>query len=262
VREPIAHHDEMTRDATDLAGVRHERFETLGSTNAETLARARAGERGPLWISAAVQTGGRGRRGKSWVSPAGNLYASLLLTEPSPPALAPQLSFVTGLAVHDAVVACAPGLAAKLKLKWPNEVLLDGRKLSGMLIEAESQPRFSLAIGIGVNCVSHPVDTSYGATDLKANGVAVSAQDVLTQLAAAMNARLAQWRAGAGFAAVRNDWLDRAASLGEAILVRLPERELTGVFEGIDADGQLLIGTLDQTTEAIAAGDIFPLGAR
>jgi BirA family biotin operon repressor/biotin-[acetyl-CoA-carboxylase] ligase len=252
----------MTRDATDLAGVRHDRYETLGSTNAEALARARAGERGPLWISADAQTGGRGRRGKTWTSPSGNLYATLLLTEPSRPALAPQLSFVTGLAVHDAVVACATNFAPRVKLKWPNDLLLDGRKLSGILIEAESQPRFSLAIGIGVNCVSHPPDTGYGATDLRANGIAVTAQELLAKLAAAMNARLTQWAAGAGFASIRNDWLDRAASLGETILVRLPERELTGVFEGIDTEGRLLITTLEKATETIAAGDVFTLGAR
>lgn len=252
----------MTRDATDLAGVRHERYETLGSTNAEALARARAGECGPLWISAATQTGGRGRRGKSWVSPPGNLYVTLLLTEPSPPALAPQLSFVTGLAVHDAVVACAPGFAPRLKLKWPNDVLLDGRKLSGMLIEAESQPRFSVAIGIGVNCVSHPADTDYGATDLRTNDIPISAEELLVLLAAAMKVRLAQWAAGASFAGIRADWLARAASLGETILVRLPERQVTGTFEGIDADGRLLIATQDRTTETIAAGDVFTLGAR
>jgi BirA family biotin operon repressor/biotin-[acetyl-CoA-carboxylase] ligase len=250
----------MTREATDLAGVRHERYETLGSTNAEALVRARAGVRGPLWITAEAQSGGRGRRGKSWVSPPGNLYATLLLTEPSPPALAPQLSFVAGLAVHDAVAACAPGLAPKLRLKWPNDVLLDGRKLSGMLIEAESQPRFSLAIGIGVNCVSHPLDTGYGATDLQANNVPIAAQGLLPRLAAAMSARVEQWAAGAGFATIRSDWLARAASLGETILVRLPERELTGIFEGIDADGRLLLVTPDKTTETVAAGDIFALG--
>jgi BirA family biotin operon repressor/biotin-[acetyl-CoA-carboxylase] ligase len=250
----------MTRDATDLAGVRHQRYETLGSTNAEALVRARAGERGPLWISAATQTGGRGRRGKSWVSPPGNLYATLLLTEPSPPALAPQLSFVAGLAVHDAVIACAPDALSSLKLKWPNDLLLAGRKLAGLLIEAESQPRFSVAIGIGVNCVSHPADIGYAATDLRASGITVNA--LLAALAAAMKARLAQWAAGASFAGIRTDWLARAASLGETILVRLPERQLTGIFEGIDADGRLLIATQDRTTETIAAGDVFTLGAQ
>jgi BirA family biotin operon repressor/biotin-[acetyl-CoA-carboxylase] ligase len=249
----------MTRDATDLAGVRHERYETLGSTNAEALARARAGERGPLWISAVTQTGGRGRRGKAWISPPGNLYATLLLTEPSPPALAPQLSFVAGLAVHDAVIAHAPDAASNLKLKWPNDLLLGGCKLAGLLIEAESQPRFSVAIGIGVNCVSHPADAGYATTDLQASGMTVSVDDLLALLAAAMQARLAQW--AAGFSGIRNDWLARAANLGEPILVRLPERQLTGIFEGIDADGRLLVATQDRMTETIAAGDVFTLGA-
>lgn len=251
----------MTRGATDLAGVRHERYETLGSTNAEALARARAGERGPLWISAATQTGGRGRRGKSWASPPGNLYATLLLAEPSPPALAPQLSFVAGLAAHDAIAASAPALASKFKLKWPNDLLLGGRKLAGLLIEAESQPRFSVAIGIGVNCVSHPAGTGYGATDLAANGLAVAAGDLLVRLAAAMNVRVDQWAAGAGFPAIRHDWLERAASLGETIMVRLPEREFTGTFKGIDANGRLLVATADNATETVAAGDVFALGS-
>src|ERR1044071_4945010 len=111
----------MNREATDLAGVRHETYEMLGSTNAEALARARAGERGPLWISAAAQNAGRGRRGNAWVSPPGNLYATLLLTEPSDKSIAAQLAFVAGLALHDAVADCAPQFGPQLKVKWPND---------------------------------------------------------------------------------------------------------------------------------------------
>lgn len=251
----------MTREATDLAGVRHERYETLGSTNAEALARARAGERGPLWISAETQTGGRGRRGKSWNSPAGNLYASLLLTEPSPPALAAQLSFVAALAVHDAVSSCAPSAASRLKFKWPNDLLLDGRKLAGLLIEAESLPCFSVVIGIGVNCVSHPTDTTYQATDLRANDIAISVRALLAELSKAMNARLAQWAAGSGFPSIRNDWINRAGSIGETIIVRLPEREMTGIFHSIDDEGRLVLERPGNATETVAAGEIFPLGS-
>jgi BirA family biotin operon repressor/biotin-[acetyl-CoA-carboxylase] ligase len=250
----------MTREATDLAGVRHERFETLGSTNAEALVRARAGERGPLWISAGTQSGGRGRRGNFWASPPGNLYATLLLSEPALPAIAPQLSFVAALALHDAVLACAPRLAGVLKLKWPNDLLLAGRKLSGLLIEAESQPRFAVAIGMGVNCISHPPQTAYPATNLAEHGMAVEPEALLEQLAAAMNRRLTQWRAGSGFASIRSDWVERAANMGEPIVVRLPERQLTGVFQGIDDDGRLLLETGQRTTETIAAGEVFGLG--
>src|SRR5207342_410468 len=113
----------MNREATGLAGVRHIVYETLGSTNADALALARAGERGPLWITAQSQNAGRGRRGSRWVSPPGNLYATLLLTKPSRPEQAPQLSFVAALALHDAVAACAPQLGPVLKVKWPNDLL-------------------------------------------------------------------------------------------------------------------------------------------
>src|SRR5476651_2257276 len=125
--------NEMNREATDLAGVRHIAYETLGSTNAEALVRARAGERGLLWISAQTQSAGRGRRGNAWVSPAGNLYATLLLTEPSALETAPQLSFVAALALHDAIATCAPQLGPLLKVKWPNDLLLGGAKVAGIL---------------------------------------------------------------------------------------------------------------------------------
>ena len=122
----------------DAAGVRLIAHDTLGSTNAEALARARAGERGPLWITAARQTAGRGRRGNVWTSEPGNLYASLLLTDAAPPAHLPELASWSALAVLDAVARAAPPLAPALKLKWPNDLLLDGAKLAGILIEAES----------------------------------------------------------------------------------------------------------------------------
>src|SRR4051794_6211060 len=110
--------------AAERTPVRHIALAAIDSTNAEALRRARSGERGPLWITAANQNGGRGRGGKTWVSPPGNLYATLLLTEPSLPRFAPQLAFVAGLAAHDAVAACAPNLAPDLQLKWPNDLLL------------------------------------------------------------------------------------------------------------------------------------------
>ena len=228
----------MHREATDLAGVRYEKFETLGSTNAEALARTRAGERGPLWIVAAAQTAGRGRRGAAWVSKPGNLYATLLLTEPSPKAAAPQLSFVAALALHDAVAASTPQLGPSLALKWPNDLLLGGAKLAGILIEGESDPAFAVAIGIGVNCAHHPEATAYPATDLAACGALVAPDVLLNELAAAMARRLAQWDRGEGFARIRADWLERAAGLGSDIRVRLPEREFSGRFEGLDAEGR------------------------
>ena len=250
----------MNREATDLAGVRYLRFATLGSTNAEALARARAGERGPLWIVAAAQTAGRGRRGAAWVSAPGNLYATLLLTEPSPQAAAPQLSFVAALALHDAVAASAPQLGPALALKWPNDLLLGGAKLAGILIEGESDPAFAVAIGIGVNCAHHPDGTAWPATDLAARGALVTPDALLAALAAAMARRLAQWDRGQGFASIRADWLKRAAGVGGDIRVRLPEREFSGRFEGLDETGRLLV-TEGGALTAIGAGEVFGFAA-
>jgi BirA family biotin operon repressor/biotin-[acetyl-CoA-carboxylase] ligase len=249
----------MNREVTDLAGVRHLAYDTLGSTNAEALALARAGERGPLWISAGRQTAGRGRRGREWVSPAGNLYATLLLTEPSSPAQAPQVTFVAALALHDAVAECAPQLGPGLNVKWPNDLLSGGAKLAGILIESENQPHFAVAIGIGVNCVSHPSDAAFPATDLAAAKALVTPEQLLTVLAKAMQRRLTQWQQGEGFAAIRADWLQRAAGLGEPIKVRLPEREFTGRFRGLDEAGRLQVEEAGGVV-SVTAGEVFGLG--
>src|ERR1019366_6234907 len=116
----------MNREATDLAGVRHITYDTLGSTNADALACARAGECGPLWMTGQSQNAGPGRRGSIWVSAPGNLYATLLLSEPSAPEHAPQLSFVAALALNDTIAECASQIGPLLKVKWPNDLLLNG----------------------------------------------------------------------------------------------------------------------------------------
>ena len=249
----------MNREATGLAGVRHIAYETLGSTNAETLARARAGERGPLWITAQSQSEGRGRRGSAWVSPQGNLHASLLLSDPSPKAQAPQLSFVAALALHDALCECAPPLGPRFKVKWPNDLLLGADKLAGILIEGESDSAFPVVIGFGVNCASHPSGTNFPAADLLSAGALVVPDALLVALSAAMQRRLAQWQSGKGFASIRADWLARAAGLGEDISVRLHERELRGRFDGLDEAGRLLVRGPDGLA-TVTAGEVFGLG--
>jgi BirA family biotin operon repressor/biotin-[acetyl-CoA-carboxylase] ligase len=252
----------MTLDPAALAaGARHIALETTASTNVEALDHARAGERGTLWITARTQTAGRGRRGSTWVSNAGNLYATLLLTEPSPPECAPQLSFVAALALHDAVADCAPQLGPLLQLKWPNDLLLGGAKLAGILIEGGSERTFAVAIGIGVNCAGHPSDTAYPATDLAAAGALVAPDQVFSALVASMVRRLAQWARGEGFSGIRADWLKRAAGLGEAIRVRLPKREFSGRFEGLDEAGRLLVDGPAGVT-AVTAGEVFGMGGR
>ncbi len=250
----------MHLDSTaSAAGVKLIAYDTIGSTNAEALRLARAGERGPLWISAQSQQAGRGRRGAAWVSDRGNLYASLLLTDAAP-ARAPELSFVSALAVRDAVAAVAPALHPMLK--WPNDLLIGGAKFAGILIEGEGGPPFAAVIGIGVNCASHPALTAYPATDLATEGAQVRPEVLLSVLSATMMKRLAQWEQGAGFAQIRADWLAHAAGVGAPIRVRLPGRELKGRFAGLDDTGHLLLEQAGGTVEAIAAGEVHALGTR
>jgi BirA family biotin operon repressor/biotin-[acetyl-CoA-carboxylase] ligase len=239
------------------AGVRLIAHDVLGSTNAEALTLARHGERGPLWITAGRQSAGRGRRGRAWVSEPGNLYASLLLTDPAPPERWPELSFVAALATHDAVVEVAPALKSLLAIKWPNDLLLSDKKFAGVLIEGEGGDGGAVAVGIGVNCTSHPAGTEQPATDLAAGGADVSFETLFAALSVKMLGRLAQWNGGEGFATVRADWLARASGLGEEVRVRLADREVNGVFEALDPAGGLVLRRADGKTETIAAGDVF-----
>jgi BirA family biotin operon repressor/biotin-[acetyl-CoA-carboxylase] ligase len=194
------------------------------------------------------------------VSPPGNLYATLLLTEPSPPEQAPQLSFVAALALHDAVAACAPQLGPVLTVKWPNDLLIGQAKVAGILIEGESDPAFAVAVGIGVNCAAHPSDVAYPATDLAAAGALVVPDALFSALTRAMQQRLTQWNRGGGFVAIRADWLKRAAGLGETLRVRLPGRELAGRFQGLDEAGRLLLEQAGDVTK-ITAGEVFGFGS-
>jgi len=249
--------------AATAAGARLVERDVVGSTNVEALALARAGERGPLWFVAHAQSAGRGRRGRVWTSPPGNLFATLLLTELDQTSAVAQLSFVAGLAVYDAIADLAPTLAIRLSLKWPNDVLCDGRKVCGILLEGESlaERETVVAVGIGVNCAHHPQDAEYPATDLLSAGASLSPDMLFVGLSRTMMTRLTQWSDGAGFLQVRADWLARAEGLGRSVRVRLHNRELIGLFEALDERGYLIVRLADGSSEAIAAGDVFPVNA-
>jgi BirA family biotin operon repressor/biotin-[acetyl-CoA-carboxylase] ligase len=243
------------------AGVRLVALATVGSTNTEARIRAQHGEPAPLWITAVEQTEGRGRMGRSWVSPAGNLYASLLLREPSPSERAPELAFVTALALRDAILAEAPALAPQLAFKWPNDILLGGGKCAGILIEGEVAPGsgLSVVIGIGVNCSSHPPAAAYPATDLVVHGAKITPQRLFQRLSATMCRRLAQWAGGENLPAILADWLGAARGIGEEIMVRNAAGEKHGRFVGLDSSGRLILESRGGTVEKISAGDVFPL---
>src|SRR5260221_763769 len=217
---------------TSAAGVRLIAHEVLGWPSAELSNLVRRGARGRFWVTAGRQRAGRGRRGRRWISPPGNLYASLVPTGPAAAEHWPQLSVVAALAIHDAVVEVAGDLKPLLAIKWPNDLLLAGAKFAGILIEGEGDVN-AVAIGIGVNCARHPADTEFPATDLAAAGVPVAPKTLFLALSVKMLGRIAQWNAGEGFSTIRADWLARASGVGEGVRVRLAEPEIAGLFQAL-----------------------------
>ena len=231
-------------------------FAEIDSTNEEARRMAAAGETGPVWIVAERQTKGRGRRGRAWVAPPGNLSATLLLAPGRPAGECAQLSFVAALAAADMIAS----YGVDIRVKWPNDVLVDGQKIAGILLESSSHggadPAW-LAIGIGVNLRAYPPDTEFPATSLLNLGLpAPKPQEALTRLAAAFAKWYEVWRAN-GFEPIRDAWLARAAGLGHRIRARLQNGETIGVFEGIDANGALLLREAQDRLRVIAAGEVF-----
>jgi BirA family biotin operon repressor/biotin-[acetyl-CoA-carboxylase] ligase len=230
----------------------------LASTNDEALAHARSGDAGRLWVVASVQTMGRGRNGRNWSSPRGNLHASLLLIDPSPPRRAAELGFAAGVAAIHALREILPG-DRRLALKWPNDVLHAGAKLGGILLESTTRQdgRLACVAGIGVNCALHPGDTPYPATGLAAiAGEPIAPERVFERLSAAMAHWLDVWAGGSGFEAIRAEWLSLAAGLGTWIRVARPSQTIEGVFQTIDASGRLILEQ-EAGQVAIEAGDVF-----
>ncbi len=235
-------------------------LETVDSTNEEVKRRAEQGEAEGLAITALRQTAGRGRRGRAWESPEGNLFVSLLLRPKRSPLEAATLSFLSCLAMAEAVEQVAPQLGPKLACKWPNDLLLNGGKLCGILLESRNTPAGGvdyLVIGIGVNLVYHPADTPYPATSLAAEGVTVTREDFLAALLDCIDVWYERW-SREGFAPVREAWLKRALGLGQQIVVRLQDSELRGRFKALDDTGALLLETADGGTRIVTAGDVFP----
>lgn len=239
-------------------GYRRQHIDTVASTNLDAFAAARAGDPGRLWVTGAVQTQGRGRRGRAWVSERGNLYASLLLIEPGPRDRLGELPMVCAVALADAVEA-ATGAHGLVRLKWPNDLLVDGAKISGILLESEvlADGRLAVVCGFGVNCAHHPDPALYRAVDLAALGYRVAPDHLFDHLAAALERRLTTWAGGAGFGAIRRAWLDRAAGIGQTVTVRLADTTYEGVFRDIDEDGHLVLDHAGQGELRISAGDVF-----
>jgi len=243
-----------------IQGWRVERFAVLDSTSEEAKRRALAGDRGRLWIVADRQTAGRGRHGRDWRSPVGNFHGSALLVSPCAVADAPQLGFVAGLAARAAIADLgAPGVA----LKWPNDLVVEGVKLAGILLEGWTfaEAPFAVSIGIGVNLAFHPDDLAYPTADVSAlAGRQVGVREFLERLAVRFDERLAVFARGAGFDRIRQQWLEAAAGLGRPMRATTATGAREGVFAGLDPRGRLLLRRQD-AIETIESADIALLGA-
>jgi BirA family transcriptional regulator, biotin operon repressor / biotin---[acetyl-CoA-carboxylase] ligase len=230
-------------------------YETIGSTNDAAFESARDGAH-RTWVVARAQTAGRGRHGRQWQSPPGNLYASLVLVDVATPRTAPQIGFVAGIALAHALrqLVAEP---SRIRVKWPNDILFDDAKLAGILVEGRALPGGAHAIvaGFGVNCQSCPPDLPYRAAALTETGATRSkAADVLSLLSAQMAYWLCTFEQG--FDAIRAEWLSLAAGIGAQIKVKTATQQFEGIFQSIDADGRLIL--VDASgAHSIEAGDVL-----
>ena len=238
----------------------------LDSTNQQAMRMAKNGVRQPHWILADAQTAGRGRRGRHWVSPRGNLMTSLYLPTDMTTTQAGQLAFVAGVALAETISHYAG--AHQVSLKWPNDVLVNGAKISGILLEtlpnnmannmASNAAKLNwLAVGMGVNLAVHPDDTPYPATSLKAlTGNAPEPLAILYRLAHHFD-KLLRLHRDFGFAVILTQWRQWARNIGQAVMVRLEKQTLEGIFEDIDGDGALILRLAAGDKMLVTAGDLF-----
>jgi BirA family biotin operon repressor/biotin-[acetyl-CoA-carboxylase] ligase len=251
----------MTRPQPRLPiGYRLIAYDSIASTNDEAKRRAREGAAEGTLLWALEQTAGRGRRGRVWVSPRGNLYASLILRPDCPASRAAQLGFVAALAIGGALGAICPGPG--LSYKWPNDVLINGGKVAGILLESEmighERPSF-VVVGVGVNLTAAPQGTEFPVTSILEEGWGtVPPKVMLEEFAEHFQSWQMRWQFE-GFAPVRAAWLAAAAvSPGEPIRVRLETASLHGRFLDIDAEGALLLEAAGERRH-VSAGEVFPV---
>ncbi len=227
-------------------------YDRIGSTNDEAHARLASKQIEPVWIAAAEQTHGKGRLGRHWESRPGNLYASLVWPTNTELKRLASLSLVAGLAVRDAIIAA--GVTLPVQLKWPNDVLVSGQKVSGVLIETTTVANCHAAIiGCGLNLAHHPSDTRWPASDLAACGTTIEPRDMMHELRITMHARLAQWSNGTGIASIRHDWMSAAMGRGRLVSV---EGGRQGIFSGLGEDGALVLTLQDGSSYLHLAGDV------
>ncbi len=231
-------------------------FDSVGSTNEEAKAFAQSGAEAGTVVWARQQMAGRGRHGRSWASPPGNLYLSVIQRPNCRPADAPQLGFAAGVALADAL---APLTDTAVALKWPNDLMIGGKKASGILLESAANADGQLAwviIGVGVNVELRPRELPE-VTSLHEEGAEISVETLLSIFLERLFWHTEQWRTH-GFEPIRERWLSFAPPAGTDMRVRLPDSDVFGSFSGIDERGSLLLET-DGGSRRIDMGDVFPL---
>lgn len=236
-------------------------LDSVGSTNDEARRLANAGAEDGTLVWAREQIGGRGRRGREWHSPRGNLYLSLILRPECSPSQAAQLGFVAAIALCDAIGAVMPPMV-EARVKWPNDVLVNDRKVAGLLLEnvlGSDGSLQALLLGMGVNVRHYPEEARFPATSLRFEGAAPEVDEAA--LLEAFSRHFLKWTnrwLDEGFAPVRANWLHRAKGRGESIEVRLPNGTLRGVFRDLDEVGALCLAREDGSElQRIYAGDVF-----
>lgn len=230
-------------------------FDDIDSTSEEAKRRARRGETSPVWIAARQQNAGKGRLGRDWFSPVGNLYTTVLFPEPGGLGVAARIPFAAALAVRESCERAVPGLDAKLK--WPNDVRVRTEKLSGILTESGATNGLVwVALGIGINVLHTPESVGQAATSLKQEGAApgLSPEHVLEDLRTALSTRLDQARAD--FAGLLQDWLKVAEGKGERVQAGPINDRVEGIFEDLAEDGGLILRLPNGTQRTIRAGDV------
>ncbi len=237
-------------------------LDQIDSTNAEALRWAEKGQSKPLWIVAKHQSQGRGRRGRKWITAPGNLFATLLLNWSGPRTVLSELSFVTAVSCADMVENLIENshCEAQVRLKWPNDILLNGAKAGGILIETSgiNTRSIAIAIGIGLNIVNHPTEAlAYPTTDFVHAGLKVTRSEVFENLAMRFDHYFRQWRQTSGFETIKQRWLDFGPSLGQKLKVNTGTGIITGDFAGLDDHGGLLLSLSDGSQQTVLAGDIF-----
>ncbi|WP_374620142.1 biotin--[acetyl-CoA-carboxylase] ligase [Devosia sp.] len=236
-------------------------FDSVGSTSTEASRAGAAGDVGDVWFCALQQTAGRGRRGRPWETVHGNLAASLLIVLDGSAEHAATLGFVAGVALAAALSQVVTGRSANgphIALKWPNDVLADGAKVAGILLEAHRHPSGGsfVVVGIGVNIVSAPSGLPYPATSLAMLGVDASAEQVFAALSDAWVDAFATWTRAGGVEAILARWREAAAGIGGDIAVTQDGEVVRGVFETIDSSGRLILRAPDDRRVVITAGDV------